>query len=90
MRARAAYELGRLGQPAAVGLLLKGCADDDLTARLASIRALEWFMPVDAAKAQLKAAATPLAAQLAAEQGHIQFIKVDEKLKRLQVKLARL
>lgn len=90
VRARAAYELGRLGQPAGVALLIKGCTDDDLTARLASIRSLEWFIPVDAAKTQLKAAAAPLAAQLAAEQGHIQFIKVDEELKRLQVKLSRL
>jgi len=90
MRARASYELGRLGQPASVALLIKGCTDEDLTARLAAIRALEWFIPQTSAKAELKAAAEQIQAQLTAETGRIQFIKIDEELKRLQLKLARL
>jgi len=90
VRARAAYELGRLGQASSVSALLKGCADQDLVARLAAIRSVEWFLAAPAAQAELKAAAPQLAAQLASEQGKLQFIKVDEELKRLQVKLARL
>jgi len=90
VRARAYYELGRLAQSASVALLIKGCSDDDLAARMAAIRALEWFLPVAAAQAELKAAAPQLATQLANEQGHIQYLKVDEELKRIQVKLARL
>ncbi len=90
VRARAAYELGRFAQPSSVAALIKGCSDDDLNARLAAIRSLEWFLGAAPAQAQLKEAAGKLAAQLATEAGKVQFIKVDEELKRLQVKLARL
>ena len=90
VRARAAYELGRLATPAAVPELLKACRDDDLTARLAAIRAVEWMLGTAAAKDGLKAGARQLAAQLEAEQGRVQFLKVNEELKRLQLKLSRL
>ena len=43
-----------------------------------------------AAKGALKSAAGPLAAQLAAEQGKVQYLKVNEDLRRLGVKLSRL
>ena len=90
VRSRAAYELGRAGVHAAVPALVKQASDDSTAARLAAIRALEWLLPDAAAQPQLKAAAPLLAAQLAAEQGRIQFIKVDEDLRRLQLKLSRL
>jgi hypothetical protein len=48
------------------------------------------MISVPAAQSQLKAAAPALAAQLAAEQGRLQFVKIDEELKRLQARLARL
>jgi len=90
VRARAAYELGRAGAVAAIPALVKAAADPDLPARLAAIRALDWLAPLPAAQAQLKAAAATLAAQLQAEQGRVQFVKVNEELKRLHARLARL
>jgi HEAT repeat protein len=90
VRARAAYELGRLQASEAVPQLVHAASDADLLARVAAIRALEWMISVPAAQSQLKAAAPALAAQLAAEQGRLQFVKIDEELKRLQARLARL
>jgi HEAT repeat protein len=90
VRARAAYELGRLGAPEAVTPLLRAAAEEQLLVREAAIRALDWLAAVEAAKPALKLGARQLAAQLAAEQGKVQFIKVNEELRRLQVKLSRL
>jgi HEAT repeat protein len=90
VRARAAYELGRLKSSDAVSQLVVAAGDPDLLVRVAAIRALEWMIGVPAAHPQLKAAAAALAAQLAAEQGRTQFVKVDEELKRLQARLAAL
>ena len=90
VRARAAYELGRAGAAAAIPALTKAASDADLTARLAAIRALEWLLPLQDAREQLKAASRTLAAQLQAEQGRVQLAKVNEELKRLQARLARL
>ena len=90
VRARAAYELGRMGASEAVPALVQAAADDDLLARVAAIRALEWLIPVPAAQPQLKAAAAKLASQLSAEQGRVQFVKVNEELRRLQSRLAHL
>lgn len=90
VRARAAFELGRAQAAAAVPQLAKVAQDLDLNARLAGIRALEWLLPVAGAKDALKAAQAPLAAQLATEQGRVQFLKVNEELRRLVVKLSRL
>ena len=81
---------GRLGDASAVPALVKAVATTDLPARVAAIRALEWLMPVQAARTQLKQASGLLAAQLAAEQGRVQFVRVNEELRRLQVSLARL
>jgi hypothetical protein len=88
VRARASYELGRLGAASAVPALIKACGDQDYNARLAAIRSTEWLLPVAAAKGALQAGAKALAAQLEAEQGRVQFVKVNEELKRLQWKLA--
>ena len=90
VRARAAYELGRAGAPEAVAPLVKALAEEQLLVREAAARALDWLAAVPAAKDALKAAAAPLAAQLAAEQGKVQYYKLNEDLRRLQVKLARL
>ena len=90
VRARAAYELGRAGAPEAVAPLVKALSQEPLLVREAAARALDWLCAVPAAKGALKAAAAPLAAQLAAEQGKVQYQKVNEDLRRLQVKLARL
>ena len=90
LRARSAYELGRLEVASAVPALVRAATDPDLTARVAAIRALERLTGIPAAKADLKAAMEPLAGQLQAEQGRAQFLRVDEDLRRLQVRLARL
>jgi HEAT repeat protein len=90
LRARSAYELGRLEAAAAVPALVRAATDPDLPARVAAIRALERLIGVPAAKADLKAALEPLAGQLQAEQGRAQFLRVDEEIRRLQVRLARL
>src|SRR5229473_449443 len=88
LRARAAYELGRLGAGDAVPSLVQAAGDQDLLARVAAIRALEWLLGVPAAQPQLKAAAEKLSAQLAAEQGRVQFVKINEELRRLQARMA--
>src|SRR6266849_3884972 len=90
LRARAAYELGRLGASEAVPSLVQAAGDQDLLARVAAIRALEWLLPVPAAQPGLRAAADKLSSQLAAEQGRAQFVKVNEELRRLQARIAHL
>ena len=90
IRARAAYELGRRGAGESVGALVQAASDQDTIARVAAIRALEWLIGVPAAKPDLKAGASKLAAQLAAEQGREQFVRVNEELRRLQARLAHL
>jgi HEAT repeat protein len=90
LRTRAAYELGRLGASDAVPSLVQAAGDQNLLARVAAIRALEWLMPVPAAQPQLKAAAERLSSQLGAEQGDVQFLKVNEELRRLQARMAHL
>ncbi len=90
VRARAAYELGRSGVAQAVPALVKLAGDADFQARIAAIRALEWLLPHPAAKAALKDAAAALAVQLQSEQGSVKFYKVNEELRRLQARLARL
>lgn len=90
VRARAAYELGRIGSPDAVAPLTKAASEEQLLVREAAVRALDWLTHVPAAKPALKAASGQLAAQLAAEQGKVQYLKVNEDLRRVQVKLSRL
>ena len=90
VRARAAYELGRSGEVTAVPALIKAAGDADLHARIAAIRALEWLATLPAAQASLKNSAAQLATQLQTEQGAMKFYKVNEELRRLQARLARL
>jgi hypothetical protein len=58
--------------------------------RAAATRALDWLASVKAAQPALKAVVPQLAAQLAREQGRPQYIKADEELRRLHLKLSRL
>jgi hypothetical protein len=69
---------------------VQAARDPDLLVRVAALRALEWLLAVPAAQPQLKAAATRLSAQLAAEQGQVQFVKINEELRRLQARMAHL
>jgi hypothetical protein len=75
---------------AAVPALVKLCGDDGPVARLAAVRALEWLARVSDAAPALRAAAPALAAQLAAEQGRAELLRVNEELRRLQWRLSRL
>jgi len=90
VRARAAYELGRAGAAEAVPGLAAACGEEQLLVREAAVRALDWLAAVPAAKGALRQAAEKLAAQLSAEQGKIQYLRVNEDLRRVQVKLSRL
>ena len=90
VRARAAYELGRAGAAEAVPPLLKAVSDGELASRAAAIRALDWLAASPAAKEPLRQAAAQLMTQLNAETGRVQFVRVNEDLRRLQVRLSRL
>jgi HEAT repeat protein len=90
VRARAAYELGRAGAPEAVAPLAKAAGEEQMLVRVAAIRALDWLVPVPAARNALKGIAPQLAEQLAKEQGKGQYVKANEDLRRVHVKLSRL
>jgi HEAT repeat protein len=91
VRERAAFELGREGDPKAIPALLEALKDDDLFARFAENAALGWLIEGSAAgKAQAKAAATRLDAILEDEDGKVYYIKIDEDLKRLAARLEKL
>lgn len=90
VRTRAALELGRSGAREAVAPLLKACSDERPEVREAAALALEWLSATPAAKDALHAAAAPLLAQLLTEQGNVEFAKVNDELRQLQIKLSRL
>lgn len=90
VRERAAYELGKIGDPSSVDALVKAAKDDDLHARRAAYIALDWFTRVPAAKDAMKAAYEPLKTQLAEEDGRAYTIVVNEDLKRVVWKLSLL
>jgi len=58
--------------------------------REAATRALDWLAENPAARGVLKSSSAQIASQLASEQGKMQYVKVNEELRRLQVKLSRL
>jgi HEAT repeat protein len=89
VRARAAYELGRAGAPEAVSPLVDAARDDQPLVREAAARALDWLCAVPAAKPGLRDAAPRIEAQLAG-QSRSELVKVDEDLRRVQVKMSRL
>jgi len=90
VRARAAYELGRAGAADAVPALTAAAGEQELLVRTAATRALDWLASVPAARDALRAASPQLAAQLAKEQGKTEYLKANEELRRLHLKLSRL
>ncbi len=90
VRERAAYELGRSNSPAVVADVMKHLREKDLDARLAVIQAADWLVhdSPEALKAA-QALAPELDKQLADEKGKTDFIKTNEDLRRLRVKIAR-
>jgi HEAT repeat protein len=90
VRARAAYELGRAGAADAVPALANATGEEQLLVRAAATRALDWLAAVPAARPGLKGIAQQLSSQLAQEQGKARYIKANEELRRLHVKLSRL
>lgn len=91
VRERAAYELGRIGDVKAMPALVKAMGNADLDARYAAILAADWL--ITATKEGLTAgeAEVPkMEEQLKNEAGKLHFVKVNEDLKRLVVKIKRL
>lgn len=91
VRERAAIELGRLGDPRAIGPLMEALKDNDLEPRYAAISSTDWLATnhasaLEEAKKRLEA----LDAQIAEEQGKVHFARINEDLKRLAVKIRRL
>src|SRR5262249_10395316 len=90
VRERAAYELGRSGNAEMVDPLIAKLGEANLDVRLAVIESLDWLI-LDARGAAKKAASSleAIEQQLAREQGHTEFVKVNEDLRRLAVQLKR-
>ena len=89
-RERAAYEVGRSGKPEYVAALFKQIKEPDLDVRLAVIQGIDWLV-TDSKDAQ-KAAQEFLPAlekQISEERGKTEFMKVNEDLRRLPVKIRR-
>jgi HEAT repeat protein len=87
---RAALELGRSKATAHVGALMARLSEKDLGARLALIHAVEWLLEdTQEAGAQVRGALPSLEKQLAEEKGQLDFVKVNEDLRRLVVRLQR-
>lgn len=90
VRERAAYELGKIGDPSALDALETAAQDDDLHTRRAAYIALDWFTKLDGAKSELKTKYEPLKKQLDDEDGRAYTIVVNEDLKRVVWKLSLL
>jgi HEAT repeat protein len=90
VRARAGYEIGRSKNAALVGEMMKHLTEENLDTRLAIIQGIDWLVHDSkeagkAAQAQLG----DLEKQILDEKGKTQFIKVNEDLRRLAVKIRR-
>src|SRR5256712_267742 len=90
VRARAGYELGRAGAAEAIAALAKAAGEEELLARTAATRALDWLASVPAARPALKGVAPQLASPLAQEQGKGHYWNADEDLRLRHRKLSRL
>lgn len=90
VRERAAYELGKIGDPSALDALETAAQDEDLHTRRAAYIALDWFTKIDGAKGAMKAKYEPLKKQLKDEDGRAYTIVVNEDLKRVVWKLSLL
>jgi HEAT repeat protein len=87
VRERAAFALGRAGDPKALPVLLVAVQDDDLNARFAELSAISWLVLSPSGSSQAKAAYDRLTDILAKEEGKVYYIKIDEDLKRLALRL---
>jgi HEAT repeat protein len=88
VRERAGFEVGRSKNAALVPELAKRLTEKNLDARLAIIQGTDWL--VSDSKDAAKAAGDALPAleqQIAEEKGKTEFVKVNEDLRRLAVKL---
>ena len=90
VRERAAYELGRGGDAKYIDVLVKRLSDENLETRAAAITAADWLISdsPEAFKAA-KASLEKIEKQLADEAGKTTYVKVNEDLRRLAVKLGR-
>lgn len=90
VRERAAYELGRSGDAKYTDELVKRLSDKNLDTRYAAITAADWLV-TDSADAfkTAKASLQNIQKQLDEEKGQTDFVKVNEDLKRLAVKLSK-
>jgi HEAT repeat protein len=90
VRERAAYEVGRSKSANYVNDLTKRLTEKNLETRLAIIQGTDWLVSdsKDAAK-QASEAIPALEKQIAEEKGKTEFVKVNEDLRRLAVKLHR-
>ena len=89
VRERAAFELGRSGDAQFTALLVKRLADQNLDARYAAITAADWLTDNADAFKTAKSALAQIEKQLEEEKGKTQFVRVNEDLRRLAVKLNR-
>jgi HEAT repeat protein len=90
VRERAAYELGRSGKAEYVDALTQKLTEKHLETRLAIIQAIDWLVHDNKeAATRAKNAIPALDKQLAEEKGKTEFVKVNEDLRRLAVKLKR-
>jgi len=90
VRERAGYELGRMGGAAHLDKLLAKLTEQNLDARLAFIQAVDWIVEDNKdAAAKAKSVLPALQKQIAEEKGKTEFVKVNEDLRRLAVKIER-
>ncbi len=90
VRERAAYEVGRSGNAALIGELTKRLREKDLDARLAIIQGCDWLIHDSKEAMKSAQAALPgLQKQIGEERGKTEFVKVNEDLRRLAVKVQR-
>jgi HEAT repeat protein len=90
VRERAAMELGRGNNANAIGELTKRLSEKNLDTRLAIIQATDWLIHdnKDAAK-KAQEVLPSLEKQIAEERGKTEFVRVNEDLRRLYVKIKR-
>ncbi|MEW6433608.1 MAG: HEAT repeat domain-containing protein [Myxococcota bacterium] len=90
VRERAAYEVGRSGRAEVIGELMKRLTEKNLDTRLAFIQGADWLVhDSKAAMAEAQKSLPALEKQIADEKGKTDFVKVNEDLRRLYVKVKR-
>lgn len=90
VRERAAYEVGRSGNAALVGELMRRLREKNLDTRLAFIQGADWLVfDSKDALTEAKKGLADLKQQLVDEKGKTEFDKVNEDLRRLAVAVDR-